>query len=260
MNSKSVLFSFDLEEFDMPLEYGYPISFREQISVSTEGTKSLLNILKQNEVPSTFFSTCTFALENQDLVKSLESEGHELASHSYYHSKFSPEDLALSKKKLEDISQREIKGLRMPRMKGVDSRLIDDAGFLYDASLHPTYIPGRYNNLSKRRTIFKEDQHWEIPASVSPLLRIPLFWLSFHHFPLATYQFFLRRTIKKDGYVVLYFHPWEFVNLKGKYGLTYLTTKNTGEMMQQRFIELIKWMKEEKYEFNTIHSFLKHKT
>jgi len=40
-----VCLSFDIEEFDMPLEYKGVISFEEQISVSRSGLKIILDLL-----------------------------------------------------------------------------------------------------------------------------------------------------------------------------------------------------------------------
>ncbi len=256
MSQKCVLFSFDLEEFDMPLEYGYSISFDEQIAVSRKGTELVLTLLEKFNVPATFFSTCVFAEENVSLIKTLAGSRHELASHSYYHSKFSLNDLLQSKRKLEEISGKIVTGFRMPRMKDVDQKEIQNAGYAYDSSLNPVYIPGRYNNSGKPRILHKEHNHWVVPASSTPLFRIPLFWLSFHHFPLSLYQYFLKKALATDGYAVLYFHPWEFIDLTNKYGLTYLTTKNTGQKMVNRFTKLLEWMVKQNLEFNTIQSYL----
>ena len=41
-----ILLSFDIEEFDMPFEYGKTISFEDQISISIEGTSLILDLLK----------------------------------------------------------------------------------------------------------------------------------------------------------------------------------------------------------------------
>jgi len=250
------MFTFDLEEFDMPLEYQYPIAFEEQIAVSRQGVSTLLQILDSHSIVSTFFCTAVFAGENPELIKDLVERGHELASHNYYHAKHSAKDFLDSRKKLEAISGQKVIGFRMPRMQPVDYQLLYDAGYIYDSSLHPTFIPGRYNNLNSSRTIHKRGNLWELPASVTPNFRIPLFWLSFHHFPTHVYHHLLKQTIRENNYAILYFHPWEFVALKARYGLSYLTTKNTGDQMIKRFNDLINWIENEGYQFKTLQSFL----
>ena len=117
-----VLLSFDIEEFDMPFEYGKTISFEDQISISRAGTIAILDMLDKYEIKATFFCTVTFAENIPDLIKRITETGHELASHGYYHSDFKPEHLLQSKQKLKEISGQEITGYRMARMMPVDEK------------------------------------------------------------------------------------------------------------------------------------------
>ena len=253
-----VLLSFDIEEFDMPLEYGKDISFEDQIAISRKGTVIILDLLQKYKVQATFFSTAIFAMAAPDLIKRLVSEGHELASHTYYHSEFKNEDLLLSKQKLEEISHTDVVGLRMPRMYPVDDFEVEKAAYLYNSSINPTYLPGRYNHFDKPRTYFKQEGVWQIPASVSPIIRFPLFWLSFHNLPLWLYQFLIKWTIKKDNYLNIYFHPWEFTNLKQpeKFNFPGYVSKNSGVQMIKRFDKMLFWMNEKNYKFGTFKDFL----
>jgi hypothetical protein len=93
-----ILLSFDIEEFDMPFEYGKSLDFKEQLSVSTEGTLVILNLLKEANIKATFYCTANYANHKPDIIRKIVDEGHELASHGYFHSEFIPEHLASSKK------------------------------------------------------------------------------------------------------------------------------------------------------------------
>ena len=95
-------------------------------------------------------------------------------------------------------------------MGAVDDEVLAAAGFRYDASLNPTFVPGRYCHLLSPRTPFLRNGFREVPASVTPLLRLPLFWLSLHLLPMWLYFALARRTLVHDGTLVLYFHAWEF--------------------------------------------------
>jgi peptidoglycan/xylan/chitin deacetylase (PgdA/CDA1 family) len=257
---KKVLLSFDIEEFDMPLEYGKKIEFEKQISVSSQGTRIILDILKQHKIQATFFSTVVFASNAQPLVDELLNDGHELASHGYYHSSFEIEHLLKSKNELEKISGRPIAGYRMARMMPVENQAIASAGYTYNSSLNPVYLPGRYNNFFKPRTIFKTNSLIQLPASAVPVVRFPLFWLSFHNLPLWLYKQSCKRTMNSDGYLNLYFHPWEFTDLaKSEYGFPGYVSKNSGSQMINRFNSLIEWMKKQNYSFSTITNFLKER-
>lgn len=254
---KSVLLSFDIEEFDMPMEYGKHIPFEEQIRISQDGTTAILDILKRHDLRATFFSTVVFAKQSPELITRISTEGHELASHSYYHSQFLPEHLAESKRELEALSGLPVTGFRMPRMMAVDNHELKNAGYQYNSSLNPTFLPGRYNNLSRPRTIFIEEGLLQLPASVTPLLRFPLFWISFHNIPANIYSAMCRRTINHDGYLNIYFHPWEFTDLTSKtLGMPGFVARNSGKKMQERFESWITRLNQFGCSFRTISSYI----
>lgn len=242
----------------MPFEYGKDISFADQISISVEGTTAILDLLEKHQVKATFFSTVTFAENAPALIKRIVESGHELASHGMYHSDFKPEHLAQSRKALEALSGQEVQGYRMARMMPVDEAEVASAGYTYNSSINPTWLPGRYNNLSRPRTFFKEAGVWQLPASVSPLLRFPLFWLSFHNLPLWLYQRMAAKTYKKDQYLNIYFHPWEFTDLTDteRFGFPGYVQKNTGARMIQRMDQFIAWLKGKGYPFATTREFI----
>jgi len=252
-----ILLSFDLEEFDMPNEYGKEIPFDDQIAISVEGTYHVLKILAKHEIKATFFSTVVFAQNNPSLIGKILEAGHELASHGFYHSKFETAHLLSSKVALEELSGQEIKGFRMARMMSVDENEITKAGYLYNSSINPTWLPGRYNNFSKPRTFYHSAGTWQLPASVSPVLRFPLFWLSFHNLPLTTYQWIAKRTYLRDGYLNLYFHPWEFTDLgdKERFGFPAYISRNSGNKMIERMDSFLTYLKRNDYEFSTIWDF-----
>mgnify|MGYP000465531763 FL=1 len=141
-----ILLSFDVEEFDMPLEYGFKISHEQQMQVGKLGLDRLMPTLLDTAIQTTLFTTANFASHYPDEIKQL-SRQHEIASHTFYHSSYATDDLKGSRERLSEIIQKEVFGLRMPRMKQVPVADIIHAGYAYDASIHPTWIPGRYNNL-----------------------------------------------------------------------------------------------------------------
>ncbi len=254
-----ILLSFDIEEFDMPFEYGKSISFDDQIAISTTGTNIILDLLKKHRFKATFFSTVVFAENAPEIIIRIKEEGHELASHSYHHSKFEVADLATSKQELAKLFAGEIYGFRMPRMMPVDEMEIHKAGYIYNSSINPTWLPGRYNNLNVPRTYFKKANVLQLPASVSTFFRIPLFWLSFHNFPMALYRFFVNSAIKRDGYLNVYFHPWEFTDLtnKDRFGFPSYVSKNSGTLMISRMDNFLNWLNLQHYQNCTIYDFVK---
>lgn len=232
MCSPKIYLTFDLEEFDIPTEFGKEIGWNEQIGVTVSGMKNLLPLLEMPGITATFFTTAAFALEQPALIRTLAAK-HEIASHSYWHSSFKPEDLQNSIIALEQVSGQKIYGLRMPRMRQIEISSILEAGFAYDSSINPTWMPGRYNYTSYPRTSFFQNGLLRLPASVSPSLRLPLFWLAFKNYPAPLYRYLAHQTLKKDGYLHLYFHPWEFANL-GRYALPGYVKTPSGEKLLYR--------------------------
>jgi len=252
---KRILLTFDLEEFDLPLEFGCPISEEDQIKTTNNGMQRLIRLLSKYNIPATFFTTLAYAIKNKELIKSL-SENHEIASHSKSHSDFKETDLLDSKSELEGITGKQVDGFRMPRFGKIDLSIIKAAGFRYDSSINPTLIPGRYNNLFSQRNIYLDinSNLIEIPVSVSPLIRFPLFWLSFKNLPLPIYFNICKMTIWKDSYLHLYFHPWEFDDLESFKVPRYIKNPS-GKPFSDRFEKLIVKLKETG-DFSTITSYL----
>lgn len=245
--------TFDTEEFDCPLPYSQTLCFEKQIEISSLGTEKILDLLMKKGIRATFFCTAVFAISAPQLIHRIVAEGHEVASHGYYHNKFETADLKKSKEILEEISGQEIYGFRMANMGYVDLQALAKAGFQYDSSLNPIYLPGHYNNLSKPRRIFQQNGLYEIPASVSSTFRIPLFWLSLHNIPLWIYTNMCMNVLKKDGYLNLYLHPWEFEELDSpSIDLAWYIKRNSGQKLLGRLEQLINTFREKNVEFGTL--------
>ena len=255
--NRYVLLSFDVEEFDMPLEYHFSISPEEQMQVGKKGLDAIAPVLDQQQIQTTLFTTANFAMQYPNEIRRL-AENHEIASHTFFHSDFCDEHLLLSKNKLAEISGQSITGLRMPRMRKVSMEEVKKAGYEYDSSVNPTWLPGRYNNFHLPRTLYHDQGMTRIPASVSPLIRVPLFWLSFKNLPYAVFLKLAVQTLKKDGYLCLYFHPWEFTAITD-YGLPGYTTKYCGESLLNRLLRLIHDLGNEA-DFTSMKNYLKQKS
>lgn len=237
-----IFLTFDVEEFDLPMEYGNKISLPEQLEVSRQGLLLISNILDKLEIKSTLFTTGTFALHNKTLIRNL-SEKHEIASHAMFHSSFDIEnDLSASKKILEEITGQQVIGFRRPFLKPVDDIRLLEAGYRYNSSLNPTFIPGRYNNRDKPLKPFFNDHILNIPIAVSPFLRVPLFWLSFKNLPVPYYRFLSSMTLRKNGFLNIYFHPWEFTDLS-TVKMPWYMKRHSGIYLLNRLEKYLSWLK-----------------
>jgi peptidoglycan/xylan/chitin deacetylase (PgdA/CDA1 family) len=245
--------SFDVEEFDMPLEYNQNLSVEEQMETGFNGLEATMSVVNGTDATSTFFTTANFANWYPDSIRTIARK-HEIASHTFYHSQYKTEDLLQSRLQLEAIITQPVYGLRMPRLKKVPMTDVIAAGYSYDSSVNPTWIPGRYNDLHLSRTVYYDENMLRVPASVSPRLRIPLFWLAFKNMPYSAFKYLAIQTLRKDGHLCLYFHPWEFTDI-WEFEIPGYAKRWSGEKLQQRLYRLIKDLKAEG-DFTTIWQML----
>lgn len=257
-----ILLSFDTEEFDVPRESGVDFPLSRAMEVSSYGTTKILDILERNGVKATFFCTTNFAENAPDIMKRIVDSGHEVSAHGCDHWKPEPADVFRSREILRRLTGQEVLGYRQPRMFAVSDEDIRKAGYLYNSSLNPCFIPGHYNHLDKPRTPFMKDGVLQIPASVTPLIRFPMFWLALHNLPLWLYKAFARRVVSKDGYLATYFHPWEFYPLgeHPEFKVGFISRNHAGKGMEERLDSVIKMFKERGEEFMTFGEFARIET
>jgi len=258
---KKVCLSFDFEECDLPRESGVDFPIEEGMRVSSEGARAVLDVLERQGVKATFFCTLNFAERAPDVMRRILASGHEVAAHGVDHFHQIPEDPILCKEGLERLYGVAVVGYRQPRMFPVDDAALTRAGYRYNSSLNPAFIPGRYMHLTTPRTPFRKDGLLQVPASVTPWIRFPLFWLALHLLPEALYRMLVKRTLAHDGHFVTYFHPWEFSSLSERAAelkVPRLVRCNLGKPMVGRLERLISVLKRDpEVEFVTIRELAK---
>lgn len=245
---KQVLLSFDVEEFDLPREHGGEISVAEGVKVSSEGFCKVLDLLKKRGVKATFFVTGNFAEGAPELVSRMVKEGHEVACHGVDHFNPKKTDVEKSKEIVEKIAGVPVVGWRQPRMFRISYSELKRCGYAYDSSVNPAFIPGRYNNTKVPRKPYVKGGVLEIPTSVTGL-RVPMFWLALHLFPLKMYCGLARKVLRDTGYFATYFHPWEFASLSGFKEVPWYIKRNSGMELVQRLDKVICELEKEEGEF-----------
>ncbi|MBC3788792.1 DUF3473 domain-containing protein [Spirosoma utsteinense] len=251
---RTILFTVDVEEFDTAVEFGHAISLSEQIAVSTRGLRLLAERFDVVGARTTLFTTANYALHEPDLIRDL-ARHHEIASHGFYHTTFEPADLLSSRLALEKLLGKPVTGFRRARMGFVDPVDVQQAGYQYNSSLHPTWLPGRYNHWGEPRHPFRESGVWQVPASVTPTLRLPLFWLSLKNFPFSYYKQLCRQTLQADGFLNLYVHPWEFTDLSSYTGIPAYVRRHSRDQLLDRVEALLRYLKPQG-EFGTMDEFV----
>ena len=229
-----ILLSFDVEEFDMPNDFGGDVSDSEQLAIGRESFERLLEMLDAADLTATLFTTARIGEHCADLLRHAAGR-HEIASHGLRHDRFVPEDYARSREALERVSGTRVRGFRMARLQPVDAVAAREAGYAYDSSENPIRLPGRYDNRHLPRTPRMTDGLLRIPVSTTPKRRIPLFWLAFRHLPRPVLRASLARTLATDGYLNLFFHPWELLDLRrSRHPMPRLVRHRGGRALERR--------------------------
>ena len=253
---KKVYLSFDFEECDLPREGGIEFPIERGMKVSVEGANAILDLLTAAGVKATFFCTLNFAERAPEIMQRLLAGGHEIAAHGVDHFHQTSEDPFRCQQGLKQLYGIEVVGYRQPRMFPVDDAALAQAGYHYNSSLNPAFIPGRYMHLTTPRTKFRKNGLLQIPASVTPVIRFPLFWLALHLLPEGLYQRLVKWTLGHDGYFVTYFHPWEFsaafASEAAALKVSPLIRRNLGTPMIGRLARLIESLKASGAEFETM--------
>ncbi|MDD5178470.1 MAG: polysaccharide deacetylase family protein [Candidatus Nanoarchaeia archaeon] len=253
----NVLLSFDVEEFDLPREYLIYISEEEMYLQSYRGLLRILDLLDKYKLKATFFVTLNFAKKYPELIREV-SEKHEIGCHGYSHidnyNKKGTERISDAKKGIEKIIGKKIYGFRAPRGNCPGFRELSKTGFVYDSSLHPVFIPGRYNHFLESRRIFKQNNIIEIPWATSTFLRLPLFGFALRNFGGLGYAKIATKLYKLN-FAVLGFHPWEFIEISQKVPL--YTKRNSGDKIFNVVEKYIGWCLSRGYKFKSCYDYLK---
>lgn len=236
----SILLSFDVEEFDSPHAAGQRLSLDDQVAVTAQGLESLMPRLNEVGCSATFFTTAQYAEQDTERMRVI-AQRHEIASHGYFHARFEDAHLASSRDVLQRLTGHPILGFRRARLQHTDHDAITAAGYLYNSSENPIWLPGRYNNLRRPRGAYRSGELINIPISASPRLRIPLFWLAFKNLPETILRRAAARALREDRYLNLFFHPWEFTDLH-PWRLPWYVKRHGGEAMLDRLSRFLEWL------------------
>ena len=193
-----------------------------------DNTHRIMDLFDEANIKATFFTLGWVAERYPDLVKDIDARGHEVASHGYSHQliyKQTPEvfreETLKSKKILEDIIQKPIRGYRAASYSITNQSLwaIDtliEAGFEYDSSIFPVNhdvygIP----DFPKYPHVYKASATGDIvefPISSVKFLGYQLPIAGGGYFRLYPYwftRFGLNKLNRTGDEFVFYLHPWE---------------------------------------------------
>ena len=191
-------------------------------------THQILRLLQERGIKATFFVLGWVADRFPDLVRDIHSDGHEVASHGYWHRlvyQQTPdefrEDLVRSRDVLEEIVGEPVVSYRAPSFSITKQSLwaiqiLAEERFQIDSSIYPVYhdrygIPGANPRVHAIKT--EAGDVCEFPVAIHELgpLSLPVSGGGyFRLYPLRWSIHCLSRiNRRKQQPFVFYIHPWE---------------------------------------------------
>ena len=220
------ILSVDLEDWH---HLGFAQNKTEKIrsnlseSLIANNTLILLRLFKMFNAKATFFILGETAEKYPDLIKEIQKDNYEIASHGYTHTpifKLKPQSFEYEIRKslevLSKITGQEIMGYRAPHFSIKDNfwvfRILRKNGFLYDSSfkLIPTFL--QFENRRSYYEIRLEDNEkiLEFPVSVVNLMGYNIGFSGGTYFRMLP-KAFIKKCIEniniKGRTVHIYLHP-----------------------------------------------------
>ncbi|MFA7567603.1 MAG: XrtA system polysaccharide deacetylase [Alkalispirochaeta sp.] len=183
-----------------------------------QNAETLLEIFRDTGTRATFFCLGWVAERSPDLVRKIQGEGHEIASHGYAHKlvydqplKEFRQDVVRAKGLLEEITGEAVLGYRAPSFSITEEALhvLAETGHRYDSSVFPVGGHDRYGKV-------------DLPEAAGIIMEIPpatlriggrVFpWGGGGYFRLIPYGVFergYRRAVAAGTGRMFYLHPWE---------------------------------------------------
>lgn len=222
------ILTFDIEEWFHILDNNSTKTEKDWVRYESrihQNMDRIFRILDDHDVKATFFCLGWIAKKYPNVIKRIDSQGYEIASHSNMHQlayemtpKEFEEDLKASIFEIENAIGKKVKSYRAPGFSIRNDNLwvfesLHRFGIENDSSVFPANrahggIPNfeeakpckiRYNGISIN----------EYPINVAPVFGKKMIFSGGGYFRLLPYKLIKRKTNQAD-YVMTYFHPRDF--------------------------------------------------
>ena len=192
---------------------------------AVESTRKLLRLFRKHDVRATFFVLGWVGERAPDLLKEVQADGHEIASHGYFHrliTEQTPEefeaDLLRSLDVIHSTTSEDVLGYRAPSFTVVKKTLwaldiLKKHGIRYDSSIFPIGFHPDYGMADAPLARFEHPNGLtEFPLSVVELAgkRIPVSGGGyFRLMPYPLTRLLMKQCNNAGRPVIFYLHPWE---------------------------------------------------
>lgn len=224
-------FTVDVEDYFQVEAMSKAVNFDDWASYDCrveKNTHTILDMLDERQQKGTFFVLGWIAQRYPNLVKEIDTRGHEVASHGMSHKLIYKQAIDVFRKEtfdskalLEDLIQKPLLGYRAATYSITEKSLwaldiLAEAGYRYDSSIFPM----RHDNYGIPD--INPEPHKLITPSGAELVEFPISTLKkanltlpiagggyFRLFPYFFTRWALRHLNKQGKPFVFYIHPWE---------------------------------------------------
>ncbi len=222
------ILTFDVEDWFHVLDNPSTKDEKQWIQLESrihQNMDKIFDLLEKNNQKATFFTIGWVARKYPEIIKYIDSRGHEIASHSDMHQlayEFNREefrqDLEMSVKSIEDITGKKVRAYRAPgfslmnQNKWVFEELIKN-GIEMDCSVFPAKrAHGGFEEFGYAEPAYIEvggSRIKEFPINIYPVFGKNIIFSGGGYFRLIPYPL-MKHFMNNSNYVMTYLHPRDF--------------------------------------------------
>ncbi|MET3037003.1 polysaccharide deacetylase family protein [Chryseobacterium sp. NRRL B-14859] len=205
-----ILLTFNITNIEAEGKNGSIITDEERLKITEDNTKAILRILDIHDIKASFFVEISLTGKLWNLIKAISSKGHEIA---FYNQNSNPEEIENAKKDIQDLLEKQIRGIRQKEVK-VPQEDLKMLEFNYVSNIDNADILFPFKRLKRDTEITEEDGLSIVPESISPYSQLPYNDFVFQILPMKYYRNMVLETLQNEGFVLIYLNVWQFTDFK----------------------------------------------
>ncbi len=234
-----ILLTFNIIEIEAEVKNSFKITDEERLKITEENTKAILRILDIHDIKASFFVEVSLTGKLQNLIKAISSKGHEIA---FYNKDSNLDDIENAKKNIQDLLEKQIRGIRQKDVKIPQERL-KLLEFNYVSNIDNANILFPFKRLKRDTEITEEDGLSIVPESISPYSQLPYNDFTFQILPMKYYQNMMLETLQNEEFVLIYLNTWQFTDFKNyRFDIPFYRTLFSGRKMEDKLDALLSFI------------------
>ncbi|WP_185286676.1 polysaccharide deacetylase family protein [Chryseobacterium indologenes] len=234
-----ILLTFNIIEIEAEVKNSFKITDEERLKITEENTKAILRILDIHDIKASFFVEVSLTGKLQNLIKAISSKGHEIA---FYNKDSNLDDIENAKKNIQDLLEKQIRGIRQKDVKIPQERL-KLLEFNYVSNIDNANILFPFKRLKRDTEITEEDGLSIVPESISPYSQLPYNDFTFQILPMKYYQNMMLETLQNEEFVLIYLNTWQFTDFKKyRFDVPFYRTLFSGRKMEDKLDALLSFI------------------